>query len=120
MTTLRKRPFRLLAIISTVFITAAACNNGNDSTSKRELTGNPKIDALKLPDNFKAERLYSPGDNNQGSWVSMTFDDKGRMIVSDQYGFLYRLQLPAVGEDSSKLKIEKLAINGDTAKVAMG
>ena len=120
MTTLRKRRLRLLGVISAVFITAAACNNGNDSTSKRELTGNPKIDALKLPDNFKAERLYSPGDNNQGSWVAMTFDDKDRMIVSDQYGFLYRLHLPAVGEDSSKLKIEKLNISGDTSRVAMG
>ena len=122
MTTLRKKPFRLLALISTVVITAVACNNGNDSTSKNKETGNRKIDALKLPDNFKAERLYSPGDNKQGSWVSMTFDDKGRMIVSDQYGYLYRLQLPAVGEDSAKLKIEKLIIGGDTStqKVAMG
>ncbi|SEW51025.1 c-type cytochrome [Chitinophaga arvensicola] len=123
MTTLRKRSFRLLLLVSAVITTGIACNNGNDSTSeKKKGTGNPKIDALKLPDNFTAERLYSPGDNKQGSWVSMAFDDKGRMIVSDQYGYLYRLQLPAVGEDSSKLKIEQLRIGNDTStqKVSMG
>jgi putative heme-binding domain-containing protein len=121
MTALRKKPVQLLLCISAALVTAVACNNANNESSQA-LTGNPKIDKLKLPDNFKAERLYSPGDNKQGSWVSMTFDDKGRMIVSDQYGYLYRLNLPAVGEDSSKLKIEKLNIGQDTSsqKVAMG
>ncbi|HMR58247.1 MAG TPA: hypothetical protein PKC10_13055, partial [Cyclobacteriaceae bacterium] len=41
---------------------------------------NPKLDKLKLLPGFKAEHLYSPGDQNQGSWVAMTFDNKGRMI----------------------------------------
>ena len=50
----------------------------------RQLTGNPKIDKLKLPDGFEAELIYSPGENDQGSWVAMTFDDQGRMINSDQ------------------------------------
>jgi putative heme-binding domain-containing protein len=121
MTTLKKKPFRLLLLFSAVIAAGVACNNGNDSTSKKT-TGNPKIDALKLPEGFHAERLYSPGDNKQGSWVSMTFDDKGRMIVSDQYGYLYRLTLPAVGEDSAKLKIEQLIIGRDTSTqhVSMG
>ncbi|MFY0256251.1 c-type cytochrome [Chitinophaga sp. 30R24] len=115
MTTFRKTPIRLLLLISFALTTAIACSNENESTQKAHGSANPKIDALKLPDNFKAERLYSPGDNKQGSWVSMTFDNKGRMIVSDQYGFLYRLQLPAVGEDSSRLKIEQLHIGNDTS-----
>jgi putative heme-binding domain-containing protein len=77
----------------------------------RQLTGNPKIDKLKLPDGFVAELLYSPGENDQGSWVAMTFDDKGRMITSDQYGFLYRLELPPIGSDSTiKPKVEKLVV----------
>ncbi|MCU0400921.1 MAG: c-type cytochrome [Algoriphagus sp.] len=88
----------------------------------RQLTGNPKIDKLKLPDGFVAELLYSPGENDQGSWVAMTFDDKGRMITSDQYGFLYRLELPPIGSDSTvKPKVEKLIVgNAPDSLVGMG
>ncbi len=84
-----------------------------------------KTDKLKLLPGFKAEHLYSPSDNKQGSWVSMTFDDKGRMITSDQYGFLYRLEMPPLGSGSAP-KIEKLLVGprpapGDTTqKVGMG
>ncbi|GMQ25041.1 hypothetical protein Aoki45_17230 [Algoriphagus sp. oki45] len=90
--------------------------------SQRQLTGNPKIDKLKLPDGFVAELLYSPGEHDQGSWVAMTFDDKGRMITSDQYGFLYRLELPPLGSDSTvKPKVEKLIVgNVSEPQVGMG
>ena len=39
----------------------------------------------------------------------MTFDDKGRMIASDQYGYLYRITIPPVGYDTTKdkVKVEK-------------
>ncbi len=83
-----------------------------------------KIDKLKLPTGFHAEHLYSPGENEQGSWVAMAFDDKGRMIACDQYGFLYRITIPPVGSDTatSKVKVEKLdvQISGDTAKLKIG
>ncbi len=50
----------------------------------------------------------------------MTFDDKGRMIVSDQYGYLYCITIPPVGSDTSKskVKVEKLEIMmlGDKSK----
>ncbi len=86
----------------------------------RQLTGNPKIDKLKLPDGFVAELIYSPGENDQGSWVAMTFDDKGRMITSDQYGYLYRLELPPIGSDSTvKPKVEKLHV-GNVADTLVG
>ena len=87
----------LLAVLAT----ATACKQ----SQQKQPTGNPKIDKLKLPDQFNVEHLYSPGDNKQGSWVAMTFDDKGRLIVSDQFGFLYRLKLPAIGGDSATLHV---------------
>ncbi len=113
------KSFKFLLALSIVIL-AAACQQKETVTA-----GNPKIDKLKLPVGFKAEHLYSPGDNNQGSWVAMTFDDKGRMITSDQYGALYRLELPPVG-DTSKVKIEKLIIgseadrNADTTTLKIG
>lgn len=42
---------------------------------------------------YKVERLYSVPGAHQGSWVNMTFDPKGRLIVSDQNGSLYRVTL---------------------------
>ncbi|GAB3492497.1 hypothetical protein GCM10027341_06690 [Spirosoma knui] len=78
-----------------------------------------KADKLKLQPGFKAEHLYSPSENGQGSWVSMTFDDKGRMIASDQYGGLFRIKLPAIGSGSAKPTVEKLVISKDTS-VGMG
>ena len=89
-------------------------------------TGNPKIDKLKLPANFKAEHLYSPSENNNGSWVAMCFDDKGRMIASDQYGYLYRNTIKPVGADTTggMMQVEKLEIKtGETnsfEKIKMG
>lgn len=82
---------------------------------------NPKVDKLKFPSGFEVEHLYSPGENDQGSWVGMTFDDKGRLITSDQYGAIYRLEIPAIGSDSLTPKVEKLKIgpNGDD-KLGMG
>src|SRR5581483_9869054 len=55
------------------------------------------LDRLKVHKGFKAELLYSVPQPTQGSWVNMTFDPKGRLIVSDQYGKLYRVSLPPIG-----------------------
>jgi putative heme-binding domain-containing protein len=47
-------------------------------------------DLPKAPEGFKVERLLEvPPD--QGSWVAMTFDGRGRLIVSPQEGPLRRL-----------------------------
>ena len=103
-----KSTLKNLLILGVVIAAVFACGKKEEG---RQLTGNPKIDKLKLPDGFVAELLYSPGENDQGSWVAMTFDDKGRMITSDQYGFLYRLELPPIGSDSTvKPKVEKLIV----------
>ena len=115
---------RLLLVLSTFsFLTFAISCKQADSITK----SNPKIDKLKLPAGFKAEHLYSPADNDQGSWVAMTFDNKGRMITADQYGALYRLELPVAG-DTTKPKVEKLIIGSEadrstdttTLKIGMG
>ena len=46
---------------------------------------------------FNVELLYSVPRDQQGSWVSMYHDDKGRLIVSDQDEGLYRITLPTLG-----------------------
>lgn len=56
---------------------------------------------------FKVEEVHSV-DKSQGSWVSMTFGDKGELYVSAQFGQLYRLSF-----DNGKIKnIEALKSPG--------
>jgi len=60
---------------------------------------------ITVPADFRVELLYSVPKSDQGSWVSMTTDPKGRLIVSDQYGSLYRV---TPGADRESTQVEKL------------
>jgi putative heme-binding domain-containing protein len=61
--------------------------------------------SVKVKQGFKVELLYSVPKDDQGSWVAMTQDDKGRLIVSDQYGSLYRITTGATAADT---KVERV------------
>ena len=89
-----------------------SCNNQKEAAPVQKESKDSKVENLKLPDGFHADHLFGPSENGDGSWVSMTFDDKGRIIASDQYGSLYRLKVPAVG-DTGKTTIEKLDLYSD-------
>ena len=101
---------KALAIIAVSTLFAVSCDSDKVSNTDTEENQNPKIAKLKLQPDFKAEHLYSPAENDQGSWVAMAFDDKGRLITSDQYGALYRMELPDIGAEKLRPKIEKLKI----------
>lgn len=104
-----KKSFFLLLMALSVL----SCDN--DKATER--SDNPKISKLKLPADFKVDHLYTPSEHDHGSWVSMAFDDKGRLITSDQYGALYRLELSPAGTDSLA-KIERLEIGKTSAELA--
>ncbi|HTF20836.1 MAG TPA: c-type cytochrome [Chryseolinea sp.] len=95
----------LLIIISCAWINSSCDKEKSTTNSAAE---NPKISKLKVLPGFTVKHLYSPSEKGQGSWVAMTFDPKGRMITSDQYGALYRLQISA--DVDSVISVEKLAI----------
>src|SRR5690349_16978076 len=67
-------------------------------------------EALTVMKNFKAELLYSVPKDKRGSWVNMCVDPKGRLIVSDQYGPLYRITPSPIGGSSDQTKVEKLNV----------
>jgi len=67
-------------------------------------------ESLKLAKGFQAELLYSVPKGVEGSWVNMCVDPKGRLIVSDQYGSLYRLTPPGI-LDAKELQIEKINVD---------
>ena len=70
-----KKAFLLLLIALSVL----SCDN--DKATER--SDDPKISKLKLPADFKVDHLYTPSEHDHGSWVSMAFDDRGRLIASD-------------------------------------
>lgn len=75
------------------------------------------VDRITKPEGFEVELIYSVPGQEQGSWVNLCHDDRGRVYASDQYGALYRFTPPASGEvlaakDIQKLPLEVRAING--------
>lgn len=99
-----------LFLIMVSLVLAISCGREKSNEIAGAQQADAKLAKLKLQPGFQAEHLYSPSDNEQGSWVAMTFDDKGRLITSDQYGALYRMKLPPIGSDQLRPKIEKLKI----------
>ena len=71
---------------------------------------------LQVAAGFKVELLYTVPKAEQGSWVSMTEDSKGRLIVGDQYGGVFRVTVPAIGKTDA-VKVEPLTLpNGGDGK----
>ncbi len=62
---------------------------------------------VKIAKDFKIELLYNVPKDKQGSWVSMCVDPKGRLIVSDQYGGLFRI---TPGKGAADTNIEALDV----------
>ena len=75
------------------------------------------VERIKVAKGFKAELLYSVPGDTQGSWVNLCTDNKGRLLVSDQFGGLYRITPPAPGETLSAADVQPVpadirAVNG--------
>ncbi len=62
-------------------------------------------ESMKVAKGFEVELLYSVPKDEQGSWVNMCPDPKGRLYVSDQYGRLYRVTPPGI-LGAKDLKVE--------------
>ena len=98
----------------------ALCSSGAEVTPANRNVGENKAtppSRIKAAKNFDVELLYSVPGGEQGSWVNLCVDPKGRIIASDQYGGLYRFAPPAPGQPLDPTKVEKVpaqirAVNG--------
>jgi putative heme-binding domain-containing protein len=73
-------------------------------------SGPPKVTALEdihLLPGFRVELIHAVPKSEQGSWVSLTVDPKGRLIACDQGGGLFRLTLSAPGS-GTPASVERL------------
>lgn len=75
------------------------------------------VERIKVAKDFRVELLYSVPMAEQGSWVNLCTDDRGRIVVSDQYGGLFRFTPPPPGMPLDAKAIEQVpakvrAVNG--------
>jgi len=68
-------------------------------------------ETITIAKGFKVELLYEVPSNEQGSWVSLTTDGKGRLLASDQGNKgLYRITVTE-GAEEPQVDVEKLQID---------
>ena len=70
---------------------------------------------INIADGFKIDLLYSVPMDKQGSWVAMCMDNKNRLIVSDQYGGIFRFPIPAAGKKIDPASIEQITYSAERA-----
>ena len=102
-------PLLLLSIATTIL-------SAQDNSVKEGNSATP-VDRIKAAKGFKVELLYSVPSEKQGSWVNLCTDNKGRLLVSDQFGGLYRIDPPAPGKTISAKDVRPVpakirAVNG--------
>lgn len=64
-------------------------------------------DQITVPEGFKVELLHAL-DDDEGSWVAMCTDPRGRLIASDAGGSMVRITPPSLGADATTIKIEPI------------
>ena len=66
---------------------------------------------LHVPPGFKVDLIYEVDKKKFGSWISMAFDKKGRLTVSDQQkAGTFVMEIPKSGEKFDEGKIKKLNV----------
>ena len=66
------------------------------------------LSRIRVAKDFQVELLYSVPAQEQGSWINLCLDGKGRIICSDQYGGLYRFPAPPPGQVLDPNTVEKI------------
>ncbi len=80
------------------------------SPKSSSLPSSTPRNVFKLQAGFQVDLLYTVPRDQQGSWVSMAFDNKGRIIASDQGGKgLYRITPSKIGSDEPT-RVERLDV----------
>ena len=87
------------------------------------LSGKLKASSQPLPagtlvakDGFRVEKIFQV-PRSMGSWVSITTDDRGRLIASDQGGAgLYLITPAALDDPQAETKVEKLPVEFSSAQ----
>ena len=67
---------------------------------------------LSIQPGFEVDLLYKVDNSIYGSWISMAFDTKGRLVVSDQgKAGTFLIDIPEIGKTITTKNIKKLPLN---------
>ncbi len=85
-------------------------------------TGSTPRDTFNLLPGFQVEKLFTVPKEKLGSWVNMTTDPKGRLIVSDQgnLGFCRITPSPIGSDEPTKVEHLDIKIDGKQMSGAQG
>ncbi len=103
---------RALRICSLLAVAFAACAPTDESAQPPAAPAPvyhvDEDTGLTLQEGFDADLVYDVPDE-QGSWVAMDFDAKGRLLVSDQDDKgIFRLTLPPIGDEDGAVAVEPM------------
>ncbi|MGH7972646.1 MAG: PQQ-dependent sugar dehydrogenase, partial [Limisphaerales bacterium] len=94
-----------LPLLTLLFLAKSAAPAAESDTHADQAIGSTDllgVANITVAKGFKIELLYTVPRKTEGSWVSMCIDPKGRLIVSDQNGALYRVTLPEAAGGTAK------------------
>ena len=84
-----------------------------DSHADPVRAGNVPREVFELLPGFQVEKLFTVPQEELGSWVCITFDDKGRLLASDQNSQgICRITLPPAGVAGGETAVEHLDFSG--------
>jgi len=105
----------LMAALWPLFLATPSMTQEASTIDSRAIqTGATPVSQLKVLPGFRVELLYSVPRESLGSWVNLCSDPRGRLIVSDQYGALYRIEVPPAGKEPAAadvVKVEKIGVD---------
>ncbi|MFY0654854.1 MAG: c-type cytochrome [Cyclobacteriaceae bacterium] len=93
-------------LIALIFLSFFSCKESKPTDGPIE--NRVTVGDITIPEGFKLEELYKPGEHEQGSWVSITKDDKGRFYTSDQYGNIYLVDVIINDSGDASVEVQKL------------
>jgi hypothetical protein len=112
------RGLALIAALAATDFSTSGADSGAKSTGKSadssyrwEMATQPVGGGsnVRVAKDFKLELLYTVPRETEGSWVAMCVDPKGRLIVSDQRGALYRV---TVGQGpTAGVRVERIGVD---------
>ena len=82
----------------------------NHASAEFDTSATP-IESISVRDGFEVELLFTVPKQRLGSWVNLCLDNKNRIIVSDQFGGLYRFKAPAKNHTLKESDVEKIPAN---------
>ena len=101
---------KMLIIAKFLFLLTLSGFLFNHASAEFDTSATP-IESISVRDGFEVELLFTVPKQRLGSWVNLCLDNKNRIIVSDQFGGLYRFKAPAKNHTLKESDVEKIPAN---------